>query len=111
MTMEFWFIAALIPILSAAVLCYVIVRLIWAGLRGFGTLLGLGDSRRVTGRFSAGMGTRDARSTAFPAGRRNVAIRTASAVERQICAAEDCRHVNAAHARYCAQCGRRLTTA
>ena len=95
MTMEFWFLAALIPILSAAVLCYVIARMIWAGLRGFGTLLGLGGSRRL----DEGPGV----------GRRKVPIRVAPTVqERRICASEDCRHVNAAHARYCAQCGRRL---
>lgn len=91
MTMEFWFLAALIPILSAAVLCYVIVRVIWAGLRGFATLLGFSPPRRLNDQVG-------------PARRIGV-----THPGRRICSAADCCRVNPANARYCAQCGRRLS--
>lgn len=104
MSMEIWFLAALIPILSAAVLCYVFLRVVWAALRGLGSMLGLNPPSRPHDALQRG---HDHVQTLFRGGRR-VEVRTLSMGQRRICPAENCRHANVAQARFCAQCGRRL---
>ena len=93
MWVDLWFFG-LIPILLTALFFYLVVRIIWAVLRGIGRLFGAGDSP-----WNAGTAHGIGRTTG-----------TAAAGQRgaKICPNPRCRRANVAAARYCAQCGHRL---
>ena len=98
----------LIVILCCVAFCYGLVKIVMAALRGFGTLLGLGDGARrvdeMLGRDNDGRVDRR-----LPGGPRQVPVRTASVRERHVCPAAGCRHANVTEARFCARCGHRLS--
>ena len=93
MSVDVWVVLALIPILLVALFFYLVLRIIWATLRGIGTLL------------RWGIGPPNARRAGGPRGSlRAVAMRTVA----RICPNPRCRRANVTVARFCAQCGQRL---
>lgn len=93
MSINLW-VFGLIFILLIALFFYLVLRIIWAVLRGIGALLGLGNRRR--------------QGHGFGAGRIAVDAPTAWRVGGKICPNPRCRRPNVADAHYCAQCGQRL---
>ncbi len=92
MTVELWGVG-LFLILLIALFFYLILRIMWAVVRGVGALLGLGGRPRLTG--ESGNVDRPLRASFRPGGGR-------------LCPNPLCQRTNVAAANYCAQCGQRL---
>jgi hypothetical protein len=92
MALDLWVIG-LFPLLLAALFFYLLVRIIWAVVRGIGSLFGIAPShaRRDW--------SDDAEHSAGGS-----AVRTSA----RICPDPLCRRANDPVARYCGRCGRRL---